>query len=106
MDSLMTGDERALAQRSRLNDWIKAETNHTPGSIMAGYTLEGKALESYNVYSLPLMVSAMIRPEDQQWLNGLWDHNMDFKTQEDFYYSNTLRLLCALAVTGNWGEPR
>lgn len=48
MDSLMTGDERALAQRSRLNDWIKAETNHTPGSIMAGYTLEGKALESYN----------------------------------------------------------
>ncbi|MEA5013402.1 MAG: hypothetical protein VB099_02470 [Candidatus Limiplasma sp.] len=73
MDSLMTGDERALAQRSRLNDWIKAETNHTPGSIMAGYTLEGKVLESYNdlSFTAPLMVSAMIRPEDQQWLNGL-----------------------------------
>lgn len=104
-DYLVTGDERALPQLAKLNDWIKAEAKNEPDNIKAGYTLEGKALEDYSdlSFTAPLMVSAMIRPDDQQWLNDLWDYNTNALTGENVYYSNTLRLLGTIVATGNWG---
>ena len=103
-DCLMTGDERALAQLATLNDWMKATAKGVPANVMAGYTLSGEALEDYGdlSFTAPLMVSAMIRRDDQQWLNDLWDHNMSAATGENVYYGNTLRLLGAIVATGNW----
>ena len=106
-DYLMTGDKRALPQLVKLNAWIRRKAGMDPSKIGAGYRLDGTVIEKGAAlcFTAPLMVSAMISPENQEWLNDLWDYNMRFRTSEELYYGNTLRLLSAVVVSGNWIEP-
>jgi hypothetical protein len=103
-DYLITGDDRAKNQLIQFNNWVKAKTNGIPVNFNTGYTLDGKCVETDTdlSFSAPLMVSAMISSDNQKWLNDLWKYNISFKTKEQFYYGNTLRLLCAIVVSGNW----
>ena len=106
-DYLRSGDDRALAQLTRLNAWMRQSTGLDPANIRAGYRLDGTAIGQGAplCFTAPLMVSAMIGPENQQWLDRLWAYNMGFDTEQTLYYDNTLRLLCAVVVSGNWLEP-
>ena len=106
-DYLLTGDKRALPELTKLNAWIRQKTGMDPSNISAGYKLDGTIINSGAAlcFTAPLMVSAMISPENQEWLNGLWEYNMSFSTSEELYYGNTLRLLSAVVVSGNWIEP-
>lgn len=106
-DYLMTGDSRALPQLTKLNAWIQQKARMDPSNIRAGYQLDGTAIGDGTAlcFTAPLMVSAMISPENQQWLNKLWDYNMAPPTSETLYYDNALRLLSAVVVSGNWIAP-
>ncbi|OPA76999.1 licheninase [Paenibacillus selenitireducens] len=107
-DYLITGDTRAQAQLSTLNRWIQEKTNQDPSQIRAGYKLDGsKELEDYEdiSFSAPLMVSAMIDASNQEWLNRLWDYNTAGSTEDELYFSNNLRLLSMIVVSGNWWTP-
>jgi len=107
-DYLMTGDDRAKAQLSTLNQWIRETTSNDPKRILAGYTLDGsKSLsdEGDLTFVSPLLVSAMIDASNQEWLNKLWDYSSAFKTEEDLYFGNNLRLLSMIVASGNWWTP-
>ena len=106
-DVLMTGEPRAAAQLAALNTWIKAETGGDPAQVNAGYKLSGKRTEEDSdlSFTAPLMVSAMTSADNQEWLDALWKYNMGFKTADQVYYGNTVRLLCAIVVSGGWQSP-
>lgn len=107
VDYLTAGDTRALIQLNKLNKWFRQKTLNRPENIRAGYKLDGTILEDYEdmSFSAPLMVSAMVNKENQQWLNDLWDYNMKFSTKDDLYFGNTIRLLSSIIVSGNWWVP-
>ncbi|BBI36306.1 glycosyl hydrolase family 8 [Cohnella abietis] len=107
-DYLLTGDDRAKAQLTTLNKWIRKKTNNDPHKIMAGYKLNGSApIADYEdiSFSAPLMVSAMLDSSNQAWLNKLWDYNTAVKTADELYFGNNLRLLSVIVVSGNWWTP-
>ncbi|WP_152393219.1 glycosyl hydrolase family 8 [Paenibacillus guangzhouensis] len=107
-DYLITGDTRAKAQLSAINRWIQEKTKQDPKQIRAGYKLDGStALEDYEdiSFSAPMMVSAMIDASNQTWLNRLWDYNTAAATEDELYFSNNLRLLSMIVVSGNWWTP-
>ncbi|MDQ7862202.1 glycosyl hydrolase family 8 [Peribacillus frigoritolerans] len=106
LDYLLTGDERALPQLKKMNDWIKAETDGNPENIQSGYTLSGKAVEEGNSTSFvaPFMVSAMVDSSNQQWINRLWNRTIQEQDDDD-YFANTIKLQTMIVVSGNWWAP-
>ncbi|CAH0232683.1 Endoglucanase [Peribacillus sp. Bi96] len=106
IDYLLTGDDRALPQLKKMNDWIKAETGGNPENIQSGYTLSGKTVEEGNSTSFvaPFMVSAMVDPSNQQWINRLWNRMMQEQDDDD-YFANTIKLQTLIVVSGNWWAP-
>lgn len=106
IDYLLTGDERALPQLKKMNDWIKAETDGNPDNIQSGYTLSGKAVEEGNstTFVAPFMVSAMVDSSNQQWINQLWDRTIQ-KQDDDDYFANTIKLQTMIVASGNWWAP-
>ena len=68
---------------------------------MDGTLIEGCDYEDI-CFSSPFMVCAMIDSKNQKWLNDLWDHNLKVTTKDDLYFGNSLRLMTAIVVSGNW----
>lgn len=107
-DYLITGETRALDQLATMNNWIRSKTDNTPSNIKGGYKLDGtEHLADWEdlTFSAPFMVSAMIDKTNQEWLNKLWDYNADHKTEDEVYFSNNVRLLSMIVVSGNWWSP-
>jgi endoglucanase len=106
LDYLLTGDDRALPQLKKINDWIKAETDGNPENIQSGYTLSGKAVEEGNSTSFvaPFMVSAMVDSSNQQWINLLWSRTIRERDDDD-YFANTIKLQTMIVASGNWWAP-
>lgn len=107
LDYILAGDPRALDQLTQLNSWIQTKTSNNPANIKSGYKLDGMALVSYGnlAFSTPFAVSAMINAGNQNWLNQLWTFTSSKPTSGANYFDNTLRLLCLIAVSGNWWTP-
>jgi hypothetical protein len=82
--------------------------NGDPKKIMAGYILNGEPLNDADgviAYSAPFAVSAMVDSSNQNWLNALWESNINSPTSSNTYYGNSIRLLCMITISGNWGAP-
>ncbi|WP_151735013.1 glycosyl hydrolase family 8 [Paenibacillus tengchongensis] len=101
-DYLITGDNRALAQLTQLNSWIKTKTGSAPANIVDGYKLNGTTFGSYNsgAFYAPFGVSAMISPSNQSWLNALWTHTAGSGAED--YYEDSIKLFSMLVMSGNW----
>lgn len=101
-DYLISGDNRALAQLTQLNSWIKTKVNSAPGSIQDGYKLNGTTFGSYNsgAFYAPFGVSAMISSSNQSWLNSLWSHTAGSAAED--YYEDSIKLFSMIVMSGNW----
>jgi len=108
-DLLVSGDPRAAAFLSRINKWIRATTKDNPDNISAGYNLSGEDLPHRYFEALcficPFAVSAMSSPDNQQWLNKLWDYIQHFKLKDFDYYDNTIKMLDMIVISGNYWTP-
>ncbi|MCR2821437.1 glycosyl hydrolase family 8 [Lederbergia panacisoli] len=107
-DYLVTGDKRAKEQLSTLNKFFREVSNDTPSKVKAGYKLDGsKFLGDWEdiTFTAPLMVSAMIDSSNQEWLNKLWDYNLETSTEDEVYFGNNIRMLSLIVVSGNWWTP-
>ncbi len=106
---LHSGDERAKKILGKINHWIRATTGGNPDNISAGYTLAGDDLKFRHFEALSFIVSfgvsAMVDPENQQWLNALWNYIHQFPLNDFDYYDNSLRMLAMIALSGNDWEP-
>jgi endoglucanase len=103
-DALLNNDPVSLAQTRRIATWIFSAAGGDPQNIKAGYDLDGTPLADYftTFFVAPMGVAAMTAPDQQTWLNDLYDAVKD--THED-YYEDSVTLLCLLVMTGNYWDP-
>ncbi len=109
LDYLMYGDARALDTLVTFNQWARASTRDAPAAFNSGYRVDGSALdEAPNdpAFIYALGVSAMISPDNQPWLNNIWDNLQHRSLKAHDYYANTLKLLGMLTMSGHWERPR
>ncbi len=108
-DFLVSGDPRAAAFLTRVNNWIRSTTNGNPDNISAGYNLSGEDLPHRYFEALcficPFAVAAMSSPDNQEWLNKMWDYIQHFKMKDFDYYDNTIKMLDMIILTGNYWTP-
>ena len=108
-DYLVSGDPRAAAFLTRINNWIKTTTKGNPDNISAGYNLSGEDLPHRYYEALcficPFAVAAMSSPDNQEWLNRLWDYIQHFKLKDFDYYDNTIKILDMIILSGNYWTP-
>jgi endo-1,4-beta-D-glucanase Y len=108
-DYLVSGDPRAAAFLTRINNWIKSTTNGNPDNISAGYNLSGEDLPHRYYEALcficPFAVAAMSSPDNQEWLNKLWDYIQHFSLKDFDYYDNTIKILDMIILSGNYWTP-
>ena len=108
-DYLVSGDTRAGEFLSRINPWIKETTSSNPDNISAGYSLAGDDLSHRNYEALcficPFAVAAMASPDNQQWLNKLWDYVTNFKMKDFDYYDNSIKMIDLIILSGNYWAP-
>ncbi|MEO6789208.1 MAG: glycosyl hydrolase family 8, partial [Chthoniobacteraceae bacterium] len=105
LDFLLYGEPRAKAAVGRMTDWVKGATNGKPERIVAGYDLDGKILDRDDrsmAFTACFGVGAMCDVAHQDWLNALWDHIVASDDPGDRYYGRTLKMLCLIAMSGNW----
>ncbi|HET6255023.1 MAG TPA: glycosyl hydrolase family 8 [Puia sp.] len=108
-DFLVSGDPRAAAFLTRINNWIRSTTKGNPDNISAGYNLSGEDLSHRYFEALcficPFAVAAMSSPDNQEWLNKLWDYIQHFKLKDFDYYDNTIKMLDMIILSGNYWTP-
>jgi endo-1,4-beta-D-glucanase Y len=107
LDFLITGEPRSRAVLGKINRWARQKTGEDPTKIGAGYTLSGKEIDhdSQMCFVAPLAVAAMVDPENQAWLNGLDSYVINSARDATGYYDSTIKLLCLIALSGNWWSP-
>lgn len=105
-DALLNNDPISLAQVHKISVWAETSTGGVPTNIKPGYQLNGDPIPPGNffttVFASPLGVAAMTVPDQQQWLNAVYDAVYD--THQD-YYEDSVTLLCLLVMTGNFWDP-
>jgi hypothetical protein len=108
-DLLVSGDRRAAEFLAPINNWIRSTTKGNPDNISAGYDLSGADLPHRYYEALcficPFAVSAMASPENQEWLNKLWDYINHFKLKDFDYYDNTIKMINMIILSGNYWAP-
>ncbi len=108
-DYLTSGDKRAGDFLARVNPWIKTTTKGNPDNISAGYSLAGEDLPHRYYEALcficPFAVAAMASPDNQDWLNKLWDYINGFKLKDFDYYDNTIKMIDLIILSGNYWAP-
>jgi len=108
-DFLLYGDQRADTIIKKINSWIRGTTKDNPDNISAGYSLEGDDLKNRNYEALcfiaPFSIAAMASPENQPWLNKLWDYIVHFPLHEFDYYDNSIKMINMIILSGNYWTP-
>ena len=108
LDFLLHGEPRAQTAVGRMSDWVKVATGGRPERIVAGYDLDGKIIDRDDLsmaFTACFGVGAMCDAAHQDWLNALWDHITASDEPGDRYYARTLKMLCLIAMSGNWWSP-
>jgi hypothetical protein len=108
-DWLVSGDHRAADFLAPINAWIRNTTKGNPDNISAGYDLSGADLPHRNFEALcficPFAISAMASPDNQEWLNKLWDYITRFKLKDFDYYDNSIKMIDLIILSGNYWAP-
>ena len=106
-DYLLFGDERAKTAVNNINIWLMNKCNSNPDNIKSGYKLDGTETATWNdtAFVGPFTVGAMTS-NNQQWLNDLYDKLLTYKAADGNYYSNTIKLLNLIVISGNYWSPK
>jgi endo-1,4-beta-D-glucanase Y len=104
-DFALTGDFRAKAALNTINGWIKVRTGGDPNMIRDGYKLDGGMFgtDANGAFVAPFGVAAMADASHQDWLDAVWRWLVE--TGREGYYSDSIRLLSMIVMSGNWWEP-
>jgi endo-1,4-beta-D-glucanase Y len=108
-DYLISGDNRALQAISKINTWLRKSTSGDVTSVSNGYQLNGNPIYDWNdaTFIGPFTVGAMADINNQDWLNSLYEElitNNDLADGD--YYSNTIKLLSMITISGNYWNPK
>lgn len=105
-DFLLNGNATSRAQAQRITRWAATATGGDPLLIAPGYHLDGTPIPPADYwtsfFAAPIGVAAMAAPEQQDWLDAIFDA---VKNSDEEYYEDTVSLLCLLAMTNNYWDP-
>jgi len=105
-DALLSGDETSASVARSISIWAEQTTGGNPEAFRAGYSLDGEPVADGDHFSTffvsPLGVAAMTNPDQQEWLNAVYDAVAH--THAD-YYEDTVNLLCLIVMSGNAWVP-
>ena len=105
-DALLNGNATSAAQLKKLSLWIEKKAHGDPQKIRAGYTVTGVPIAAGNyfttVFAAPFGVAAMMNPNQQGWLDGIY---ASVRTVHENYFEDSVNLLCLLVMTGNFWDP-
>jgi len=106
-DYIVYGDTGALAVLTRLNRWIIQKTDNKPSKIRAGYKLDGTQLYGYDdmAFTAPFGVCAMVDPQNQEWLDAMWNRIINKSISSEQYFGNSIKMLSIITMSGNWWKP-
>jgi len=108
VDFLISGDIKAKTAINKINTWLISSTNANVSAISNGYTLNGTPLYDWNdaTFIGPFAVGAMADTSNQNWLNNLYNELINNNNLQDGdYYSNTIKLLSMITISGNYWNP-
>lgn len=105
-DAILYQDARSRAAVQKISTWAESTTYGNPIAFLSGYDLDGNATEDSDYFTTffvaPLGVAAMTNPDQQEWLNDVYD--AVYHAHED-YYEDTVTLLCLIVMSGNAWAP-
>lgn len=103
-DALLNNDPVSIEQVQRISHWIETAADGNPANIKAGYTLSGDPIGDYftTFFVAPMGVAAMSVPEQQEWLNAIYE---SVYARHENYYEDSVTLLTLLVMTGNYWSP-
>jgi endo-1,4-beta-D-glucanase Y len=105
-DALLNDDEASRDIAQKISHWIETSTNGDPANIRAGYDLDGSPLPNSDYFTTffvaPMGVAAMSDPNQQEWLNRVYD---SVYAEHIDYYEDSVNLLCLLVMSGNAWTP-
>ncbi|MEO8207042.1 MAG: glycosyl hydrolase family 8, partial [Chthoniobacterales bacterium] len=108
-DAAVYGDATSKAQVQKMTVWIRVATANNPDNIKSGYTLAGKALETYSdpIFTAPFAPAAMQAADNQVWLDALWTSMTKeaAKSKITTYYGSSILLQCMIVTSGNYWSP-
>jgi len=104
--ALLDSDSISNEQARKISRWAHDSTGGNPTQIHAGYALDGTPLPDSFFFSIffsaPLGVAAMTDPENQAWLNEIFDA---VHTRHDDSYEDSVTMLSLLLMSGNAWTP-
>jgi endo-1,4-beta-D-glucanase Y len=105
-DALLHNDAASRAIAQKISRWIEASANGDPVNIRAGYDLDGNPLPGSDYfttfYVAPMGVAAMTDPNQQEWLNAIYDSVYEKHID---YYEDSVNLICLFMMSGNAWTP-
>ena len=104
MDYLINGNEDAKKFADAITDFVIKDTNGDPWDIMAGYTLQGKAISDWNdlCFNSPFMLAAACG-DNSEWHDDVREMCLNYG--EDTYFGDTITMLCLIVDDGGWIVP-
>jgi endo-1,4-beta-D-glucanase Y len=103
--AVLYGDAASLRQARRFAQWSEAAAGGNPAQLYSGYRLDGTPLRTsfWSVFAASAAVATMTSPNQQSWLNALYD---SIRTREQGYFDDdSVALLALLILSGNYWEP-
>ncbi len=109
LDYIQFGTEEAYTLELNLMSWLNEASGETIMGSCNGYELDGTPTYNDNyspwgMYASPFMVAATCDKQFQPYLDSAWNYLSEYNS-EFGYYSNSITMLCLLAVSGNWWSP-
>ena len=104
MDYVINGNETAKQLCEQMTAFITKQTNRDPWEIMAGYQLDGTAIEDYNdlCFTAPFLIAASCT-NDTEWHDTVRDVVVHYG--DDVYFGDTIKMLCLIVDDGSWIVP-
>ncbi|MDE6005211.1 MAG: hypothetical protein K2G88_07480 [Oscillospiraceae bacterium] len=104
MDYIINNNQNAKQFAENITSFIINNTNNDPWEIMAGYQLNGTAVEDYSdlCFTAPFLIASSCT-DYTEWHDNLRDVIINYG--EDVYYGDTIKLLCLISDDGGWVTP-
>lgn len=104
MDYIINGNETAKKFAESITSFASEKSGNDPWELMAGYDLNGNAIEDYNdlCFTAPFLIAAACT-DNNSWHSSVRDVILDYG--EDVYYGDTIKMLCLIVDDGGWIVP-
>lgn len=104
MDYIINGNETAKKFAENITSFASEKSGNDPWELMAGYDLNGNAIEDYNdlCFTAPFLIAAACT-DNNSWHSSIRDVILDYG--EDVYYGDTIKMLCLIVDDGGWIVP-